>query len=952
MTVSFGEHINLELYGTSHGPCIGVRISGLPAGISFDPDRLQDFLDRRAPGRNAWSTARKEADRPVFRTGVAEGSGKRLVTTGQTLTAEIMNTNTRPGDYQNTAVIPRPAHADYPAWVKYGRIESGGGQFSARLTAALCIAGGIFLQWLEEKDIRIGAHIRSIGAVQDAPFDPLGKDADGGADPFAAVDRDFPVIRKDRGEAMKSLIAGVKGDGDSIGGVIECMITGLPAGMGSPLFGSIESRLCQVLFAVPAVKGVEFGAGFQAAGMLGSENNDPYRMEDGRVVTSTNHHGGILGGLSSGMPVIFRTAMKPTPSIAKEQKSVDLNTLTETVLQIRGRHDPCIVPRAVPCIEAAAAVAVADLLLEQEEDREERTKACEDQSAGACEKKGADLREPQGAGQQDLARYRIEIDRIDREIMRLMEERFDVVTEIGAWKERQGLPVLDEKREQQKIAAMKALVSEEKGPYLEGILKGIMAESRNYQEDRKKRNLSEGTGRDQAGTDGDQVEAAADPAPIFGLLGRVLGHSHSPQVHRMLAGYEYGLFEREPDQLAAFFADPFWRGINVTIPYKKEVMAYCDELSQRAADCASVNTIVRRTSKDGGETTFGDNTDYAGFRYMVEQAGIDVSGSKALVLGSGGVSGTVVCALRDLGADPVIVISRSGENNYQNLDRHRDARIIVNTTPVGMYPRSGEAAVDIREFPACAAVFDLIYNPLRTRLMLDAEAAGIPAFGGLSMLVAQAAEASALFLDASGAGEEKMTEVRERTDAVFRRLQSQLEDLVLIGMPGAGKTSVGRLLAEQTGRGFLDLDEEIGRQTGRSPEEIIREDGPDRFREIETQILRRVVRREGNAEGNGLSENCGGPGSLVIACGGGIVEREENRALLRENGRVIWVQRPLTELPVSGRPISQNDGVEEIYRRRAGRYEDWSDMTADAPDVAGKARQIMQKLGLPEQQDR
>ena len=363
MTVTFGEHLDIELYGTSHGPCVGVSISGMPAGISFDRDILQDFLERRAPGRNAWSTARKEADRPVFLSGVTEGEGQRLITTGEVLKAEIRNTNTRPQDYQKTSIVPRPAHADYPAWVTYGKIESGGGQFSARLTAALCIVGGILLQWLQEKGIRIGAHIYSIGAVKDMPFDPVGSDA-GGEDPFAAVGKEFPVIDADRGEAMKSLIAGVKGDGDSIGGIIECMICGLPAGVGSPLFGSIESRICQSVFAVPAVKGVEFGAGFAAAGMLGSENNDPYRMSGDKVITVTNNHGGILGGLSSGMPIVVRTAVKPTPSIGIKQESVNLETMENTELIVKGRHDPCIVPRAVPCIEAAVAIAVYDALLE------------------------------------------------------------------------------------------------------------------------------------------------------------------------------------------------------------------------------------------------------------------------------------------------------------------------------------------------------------------------------------------------------------------------------------------------------------------------------------------------------------------------------------------------------------------------------------------------------------
>ena len=348
MTVKFGEKLKIELYGSSHGPCVGVRIEGLPAGRIIDVQRLQEFLDRRAPGRNAWSTPRKEADRPVFISGAeqeaaaevtAEATANQpdqlprlLRTNGEILVAEIRNTNTRPQDYKDSSVVPRPAHADYPAWVKYGRIESGGGQFSARLTAALCIAGGILKQWMEDRGIFILAHIASIGPVKDRSFE----EANGNY----VIDPEFPVIDHQRGEEMKKLIAEVKEAGDSIGGSVECMVCGVPAGAGQPLFGSIESRICQTVFCVPAVKGIEFGAGFEVTSMRGSENNDPYcvRRDESTgsriVVTETNHHGGILGGLSSGMPILFRTAMKPTPSIAMKQRSVDLVTMEDATLQI------------------------------------------------------------------------------------------------------------------------------------------------------------------------------------------------------------------------------------------------------------------------------------------------------------------------------------------------------------------------------------------------------------------------------------------------------------------------------------------------------------------------------------------------------------------------------------------------------------------------------------------
>lgn len=487
----------------------------------------------------------------------------------------------------------------------------------------------------------------------------------------------------------------------------------------------------------------------------------------------------------------------------------------------------------------------------------------------------------------DLDACREQIDRIDRQIVELLEERFDVVSDVIRYKERKDLPILDAAREQQKLEALAGICSEQKRGYMEEILKKIMEESRRFQAEHPLR---------------------------YGLLGSTLGHSHSPAIHEMLGGYEYGLFERKPDRLDAFFEENTWRGISVTMPYKRDVIKYCDEISETARACSSVNTIVRRSDK-----TTGYNTDYDGFRYVVEQSGIDLSGSKCLVLGSGGVSGTVCQVLKDLGADPVVIISRTGEDNYGNLDRHRDAEVIVNTTPLGMFPKAGQSAVDVTDFPALKAVYDLIYNPLRTKLMLDAEAAGIPAFGGLAMLVAQAAKAAELF------GYPLKKSVKEACAA----LRQGLENIVLIGMPGAGKTSVGQALAEKTGMDFVDLDEAIKEAQGRSPEDIIRAEGIDAFRGIETRALRRLT-REGKP----------GQSPFILACGGGIVEREENRDLVRENGIVIWLERDLEDLPLDGRPVSQEDGPEKIYERRKHTYAAWSDLRVQCRGVEEAAEEI------------
>ena len=354
MSSTFGNALKITIFGQSHAPAIGVCMEGFPAGFTPDFDELNAFLARRAPGQGAYTTARREPDRPEFLAGLVRGH-----TCGAPVTAIIRNTDTRSGDYAAFTDVPRPSHADYPAQVKWqgAQDSAGGGHFSGRLTAPLCIAGGLCLQYLHARGIEITAHIERIGTAQDRRFTPT--------QPEPLAKAKLSVLDPDSAEAMLAQIAAAKAEGDSVGGCIECAVTGLPAGLGSPMFGGMENRLAQILFGIPAVKGVEFGSGFACAGMRGSEHNDPYFMQDGAVRTRTNHAGGILGGLTTAMPVIFRVAIKPTPSIARPQESVSLQRGENTVLEIHGRHDPCIVPRAVPCVEAAAAIAILDALLEE-----------------------------------------------------------------------------------------------------------------------------------------------------------------------------------------------------------------------------------------------------------------------------------------------------------------------------------------------------------------------------------------------------------------------------------------------------------------------------------------------------------------------------------------------------------------------------------------------------------
>ena len=354
MSSTYGEMIRLSIFGQSHGAAIGMTLDGVPAGLPVDLDKLQEFLNRRAPGQNDWSTPRREEDRPEFLSGLVDG-----FTCGAPIAAMIRNTNTRSGDYSNLKNCPRPGHADYTAQIKYGGFQdaAGGGHFSGRLTAPLCIAGGLCKQWLENEGVRIGAHIEWLHGLNDTFFDRLDPQLD-------EIRSDFPVLSEYKGQRMRQIIAQARSDGDSVGGIIECAVTGLPAGLGEPMFGGMESRIAQIIYSIPAVKAVQFGIGSSVANIPGSENNDEYYLDGDTVKTKTNKCGGILGGITNGMPLIFNAAIKPTPSISKPQQTVNLETGEITTIAIKGRHDPCIVPRAVPVVEAAAAIAIFDAWLE------------------------------------------------------------------------------------------------------------------------------------------------------------------------------------------------------------------------------------------------------------------------------------------------------------------------------------------------------------------------------------------------------------------------------------------------------------------------------------------------------------------------------------------------------------------------------------------------------------
>ena len=402
-----------------------------------------------------------------------------------------------------------------------------------------------------------------------------------------------------------------------------------------------------------------------------------------------------------------------------------------------------------------------------------------------------------------------------------------------------------------------------------------------------------------------------------GLLGEKLGHSYSPQIHSMLADYEYKLFEKSPEELEDFLKSGEFDGLNVTIPYKKSVMPYCAELSPTAAQIGSVNTIVRRS--DG--SLYGDNTDAFGFENLIVHNGIEVKGKKALVLGTGGASVTAQAVLKNLGASEVVVISRKGEDNYENIAKHADSEIIANTTPVGMYPNNGKTAVDLTQFPKLSGVLDVVYNPARTALLLQAEKLCIPCAGGLYMLVSQAKRSCELFTGKSIPDSE--------IDRIERVMSHQMQNIVIIGMPGSGKTAVSTMLAERLGRKIFDTDTIVSEKAGMTIPEIFAAQGEAGFRKLETEATAEVGKLSGN----------------IISTGGGVVTVADNYELLHQNGVIVWIERDTNKLARDGRPISLSSDLNELYTARLPLYERFADIEADNNgDINDTVNAIMEMI--------
>ena len=768
MSSVYGDNFRIEIFGESHSKEIGAVISGFPEGEEFDPAVLQSFMDRRSPGkkggqlRSAASTARNEKDKVIFLSGVekcssdgtdseADSGAVRLRITGEPIKAVIRNENTRSGDYSSFKGQLRPGHADLGAYLKYGTrgLRPGGGQWSGRMTAAMCIPGAIAIQILEKKGVNIETEVKEIG---------------GASDP----------------EDIERILEDCRRNQDSAGGIISCRVSGFPGGVGGAMFQGLEGKISQAVFGVPAVKGIQFGRGFDSARIRGSENNDEFFYERGRIVTHTNNHGGILGGISTGMDIVFDVAIKPIPSISRPQRTVNVISGRNEMIEIKGRHDVCAVPRALPVIEAVTALSLLDILQERQE---------------------------------------------------------------------------------------------------------------------------------------------------YALLGNPVSHSLSPVLHSFLGSYGYSSLCLEEGDLERVIRNPKYKGFNVTSPYKRTVINYLDELSPEAGKLQAVNTILR--TRDG--KLIGYNTDVAGHKMNLENTGIPVKGSKVLVLGTGGASAAVAESLKQLKAAQVFMVSRnpSGKKapedgpetrfsmiGYEDIRNHLDVNIIINGTPAGMGDKRDKSPMEgygnFREFKNLDLAEDLIYDPARTKFIQEAEKAGIRTVNGLDMLIGQAVESSRIWAREWGDPHDIRLNDREYLKRIRTELRRNQMNLVLVGMPGSGKSTIAKRIAKITGRELVDTDLVIKEKTGDRPAAIISDParGEKVLREIETETIKEV---------------CAGRGK-VIATGGGSVLKPENRMWLRANSVVIYISRPLSMLSVKNRPLSQGKGVEKLLHERGWIYEKTADI--------------------------
>ena len=656
-----------------------------------------------------------------------------------------------------------------------------------------------------------------------------------------ALSDQLPFIDKENESKLKDQVAAFKQSKDSFGGIVEVAILGDLNFLGGPYFKRLQSSLAKMLLAIPGTKGISFGNGFDATKLKGSENNDVFILENQVIKTKTNRAGGLNGGVANGMPILFDLAFKPTSSIGQAQTSLNLESKEQENLLIEGRHDPAFILRTPAIVENMTALVLYDLLVSQED---------------------KSLRE--------------KIDQVDRQLIDLYLERMAITDQVALVKAKNKMAVEDKLREghiMDHFSRKYPDYSKEITDLYQSIFRSSKARQENILRKQK---------------------------AAYGLIGRTLSYSYSKEIHERYADYIYELIELRPEELASFLERPALKGLNVTIPYKKAVIPMLDELTYEAKKIGAVNVIKFLDDKK-----IGYNTDFYGFKKLLINQGIYVKDKKVLVLGTGASAQTIEAVLKNMGAKAISFVSRNGPLNYDNLYERKDYEVLVNTTPVGMTPNTEQLLVDLDRLPSLKYVADINYNPLYSRLVVEAKKRGLVAAGGLDMLIYQAKKAVEIFTDKKIYQKEAH---KVRNDIFASKM-----NIVLVGMPGSGKTTIGRQLATKLNKKHVDLDEEFFNLHGVRPSQVIEEDGEDKMREMESEVVKKF----------GMMNN------LVISTGGGVVTRHDNYYHLKQNALIIQIDRSVYKLSTKNRPLSQG-GVRHLFKMHENRkksYAMFSDVT-------------------------
>ncbi len=700
-----GDALKIEVFGSSHEKNVGCVLYGMPKDVKIDFDLIDSVIKKRSPA-GALGSKRAEDDEYEITKGIADG-----VTTGGEIEIIIKNKDIRKSDYDEIKHIPRPSHADYTSYVKYGKIFSGGGMFSARMTAPVCVAGAICESYLKTLGITVGARIKTAGNICDDAIDY----ADITQDMLDNLNQmNIPMINSEAANKIPAIIEKLRENKDSAGGSVQCFVTGVQAGYGDGLFGNIEAKISGLLYSVPAVKAVSFGLGQDFEHSFASEINDGFYYDRNKQVkTQTNNCGGILGGISSGMPIVINAVFKPAPSIERPQKTVDLRTGENTEITVSGRHDVLIAVRGLWAARAYVCVAIADMIISEKSDR------------------------------TDISELRDEIDILDKQLAVIFNKRLNVVAKIGEVKKLKGLETLDRSREKQVINNALFYSDDDNKLYMKEYMKNIISLSTKKQKPEFKR---------------------------LCLIGKNIDYSLSPLIHGIILDCKkisgaYILCDMENFELDRFFDDFYYDGANVTIPYKTEVMKYCDYISDEAREIGAVNTIVK---KDG--LLRGHNTDVYGFEKLLEINKIDVKNKTAVILGSGGAQNAVKYALIKAGAS---VFTASRNNNgegiisYDELKNIKNIDCLINATPLGGGKYKDFCPADDETIRKSDVIIDLNYNPYYSVLLKKGLDKGKKCVNGIDMLIYQAILAERIFsgINAEDLYDKIKTEI---TKAIYR----------------------------------------------------------------------------------------------------------------------------------------------------------------------------------------